>query len=234
MREIRIVNQSTVVPAPQAVKAVAAMQLAMDTLFTPAWGVSAQLTLATSPLSGAEQLFLLDTTDQADALGYHTLLEDSYRPVGFAFAKTALDNGTTWQEVLSHELWEQSVNPWLVAVALSTWKGRTAILAMEVSDPVEADDLHIDGVPISDFVTPDYFRPDPRAGAVYDVQKLLTAPDTLRPGGYQSYTTDLTNWQEEMAAKSALRPYRRLVRSSVYSRHLRFQNKHGIMIRAEH
>jgi hypothetical protein len=59
-------------------------------------------------------------------------------------------------------------------------------LAREACDPVEGDSYEIDGVAVSNFVTPEYFgEPSRRPVPSYDAMGLVTAPLTMRPGGYQ-------------------------------------------------
>src|SRR6266446_7416119 len=71
------------------------------------------------------------------------------------------------------------------------------IYAMEVADAVETDSLGYDiqGVRVSDFVTPSYFEPW-RNGARYDFMGHLRAPcPALMPGGYMSvYNPWFRHW----------------------------------------
>ena len=68
----------------------------------------------------------------------------------------------------------------------------------EVSDPVESDFYVIDGVKISDFVTPAWFNAG--GGSRYDFMGLCPQPFWVRPGGYAQYLSDLgwnlvENWR---------------------------------------
>lgn len=63
----------------------------------------------------------------------------------------------------------------------------------EVSDPVEADFYKINGVKISDFVTPAWFNDG--VGSRYDFMGLCQQPFWIRPGGYAQYLSTQLGWQ---------------------------------------
>lgn len=128
----------------------------------------------------AWQLIVADDTDQADALGYHETTAAG-APVGWVFAKTVQDAGLSWTVTASHELVEMVIDPWaLLGVDLGngTW------VAWEACDPVEADayGYRIDGVLVSDFISPAWF--DPGSTGPYDWTQHCHGPLTLLPGGY--------------------------------------------------
>ncbi len=80
------------------------------------------------------------------------------RTAGESLRKLDLDNGSSWTATLSHELLEMLADPWINWCATGN---DSKIYALEVCDAVEADDLgyDIDGVRVSDFVTPAWFEP---------------------------------------------------------------------------
>lgn len=208
MRNINLVNQSTLVSDADFLAAVVALRLQVSQHFSPAWGgLDATLSpvlLAdkSSPAAPAsESIYLLDNTDQAGALGYHELATGDI-PVGFVFVQTAEDNGDTWSSVLSHELLEQLVDPYIDSCAQVTYQDQPAIIPLEVADPVEADSYQIGGVFVSNFVLPKWFQTDDGATTgPYDYLGNLSAPLSLSPGGYLSYSTDLQNWQQQFGDK---------------------------------
>jgi hypothetical protein len=59
----------------------------------------------------------------------------------------------------------------------------------EVCDPVEADSYLIDGVKISDFITPAWFNDG--VGQRYDFMGLAKQPFWIRPGGYAQFCPTL-------------------------------------------
>jgi len=204
-RVIHLINQSTVVSAADFAAAAAALQRQVNEHFAPLWsGLGCELVIDSAPpgqpvTPTVETIFVLDNSDQAGALGYHTLTQGDL-PVGFCFAKTSLADNSPWQVTLSHELLEQLADPYVqTAVVVASFKGKPAALAYETGDPVEADSYQIDGVAVSNFVTPAWFQDSAPPGTKLDYLGKLTAPLTLTPGGYVAYTTDLTNWQQYMS-----------------------------------
>lgn len=155
------------------------------------------------PPASAWQLVLLDDSDVADALGYHenTL---SGRPLGKAFVGDATRAGLNWTVTVSHELVEMLVDQTasLVYDLGTNAAGESVGVAWEACDPVEADrdGYTIDGVQVSDFITPNWFlrgSPGP-----YDWARRLSKPLTLRPGGYASICHD-GSWSQIRAQLGA-------------------------------
>ncbi len=113
-----------------------------------------------------------DNPDQAGALGYHELTSRG-TPLGKVFAGLDLRSGVSWTVTLSHELLEMLADPWINWCAQGT-DGK--IYALEVCDAVESDKLgyEIDGVMVSDFITPAWFEPT-RADRV-DFKRRIAKP----------------------------------------------------------
>ena len=171
-----LVNLSTLYKADLEPMAAAITRQLVEH-FGPAWGIVPP-TLSTAPIPGAAQIVLLDNADQADALGYH-----SETPDGEAYARVfvgpTMAAGEAVSAVVSHEALE------LVADATcNLWAdGPDAQYALEVCDPVEADTYGIDGVLVSNFVTPSYFDASAKS-ARYDYLGTLGYPFSMSPGGY--------------------------------------------------
>jgi len=137
--------------------------------------------------AGDHLLRLVDYSDVSDALGYH--FEDEGDVVtGVVGVGTILDAGASVlsgqyavSTVISHEVCEMVVNPWV-----SGWldTGRGWLVATEVSDPVQSDYYEINGVAVSNFVTPDFFSPVVSAGDRFDYLGVLSAPFQIADGGY--------------------------------------------------
>lgn len=218
MRQITIVNQSPLVSPADLAAAVAALQIQVARDFAQAWGISCQLQASTDPKAPGEKIFLLDTSDQVGALGYHELGND-HAPVGFVFVKTTLAAGDRWQATLSHELLEQLLDPDANVAAVVVFKGRQTAMAYEACDAVENDEYQINGVPVSNFLLPGWFVPG-FAGKV-DFMGTLKAPLTLSRGGYVAYTRDLRSWQQIFAEHT---PDHQRKTEPFSRRHRRFQN----------
>jgi hypothetical protein len=203
IKRIAIINQSTVLTAADVQKMTAAcnMQLARDV--APAWGKSTlPVTFYSNPNLipvNAARIYIYDDSDQAGALGYHTVSGNS--PWGTVFAKTILDYGcaklykaadsslTTVSSVLSHEAIELLVNPYV-----SLWSDGPVVnegseYAYEACDPVEANvyQIKVPGqgpVSVSNFVFPEYFNSSVIPGTRLDHLGLLSTPFTMTDYGY--------------------------------------------------
>ncbi len=204
MPKVAIMNRCTVVPDADIQTAVAALQIQVDRDFQPIWGGRADLTFVKKSgkaPSGSWQLGVFDTSDQADALGYHDVTSTG-APLGKAFAKSDIDGGYIWSITLSHELLELLADP---EINLSAMSGNN-IWAYEICDPCEADALGyaVIGVMVSDFVTPAWFSPTTKVKGPFDFQKKISQPLQVVAGGYAQYL-DLTKpdgWHQVNASKA--------------------------------
>ncbi len=174
---IAVVNQSSTTIQPYVIDAI---QRQLDEHFSPVWNRTATLRL----IDDASQLRpneacaqLLDHTDYPGLLGYHFCAANG-APGLRVFARTASDYGQEFSAVLSHEILETTGNPWVNAAVLQNLgKGSGILYSMEVCDPVERSFYQIDGVTVSNFVTPQYFLGN--SSAPYDYMGLLSTP--MRP-----------------------------------------------------
>lgn len=128
-------------------------------------------------------MYVLDNSDQADALGYHEVQSD--KPVGFVFAKTCKDAGTSWTVCFSHEAIELVGDPRINSVKDDA---DAKFYALELCDPCEDDSLgyKIGDVLVSDFVLEAWFDASAPHGP-YTFRNTIAAPLTLAKGGYCSY-----------------------------------------------
>src|SRR5204863_985342 len=105
---ISIINASTAVSDADAKPVVEALQQQVDDHFAPAWGSSAHLNFVPKgghPDPGSWWLVILDSSDQAGALGYHDLTQEGL-PIAKAFAGSDIQYGYSWSVTVSHELLE--------------------------------------------------------------------------------------------------------------------------------
>ena len=157
---IAITNASTCLSDTEVAAAIPALQRQVTIDFRAYWEMDCQLTLLPREellVEGWWQISVLDNPDQAGALGYHELTSRG-TPLGKVFAGLDLQTGGSWTVTLSHELLEMLADPWINWCAQGS-DGK--IYALEVCDAVEADELgyEIDGVLVSDFITPSWFEP---------------------------------------------------------------------------
>lgn len=192
MRKINIVNKSSVVTPAAFAAAVAACQVQVTRDFAPIWNMDALVIAAPADVA-TERILVLDTSDQAGALGYHDLESDV--PIGYVFAKTTIEDGDRWEATLSHELLEQLLDPDAIRCAQAKFKNRMSMMALEACDPVENDEYGINGVPVSNFITPEWFLNSPPAGKRLDFMGKLSKPLTMSPGGYILYAQTIGVWK---------------------------------------
>jgi hypothetical protein len=191
--QIAIVNASTTVTDTEVVPVVAALQVQVDRDYTPIWHTQAKITFypkGQNPPADAWQLALLDNSDLAGALGYHDITPNG-QPLGKSFVGTDKQYGLSWSITTSHELLEMLTDPWInltVFDQITDTGGR--LYAYEVCDACEDDSFgyDINGVMVSDFVTPAWFEGwRVTNSTMFDFKKHITAPYMLLSGGYISY-----------------------------------------------
>jgi hypothetical protein len=226
---IAILNQSTLITDDQAsaMTQAIATQVRMDA--APLWDRSpAAVIFYTDPKAVPETahgIAIVDTIqDQPQGvLGFHT--EDQGGKLwGVVAAKPELDNQgqpTTgdWSvsSVLSHEVLEMYIDP-----NCNLWAndGQGKAYSFEVCDPVEAPTYDVNGVSVSNFVTPAWFDPQAAATAQFDKLGKLTAPFGILKGGYvvfesagkeqQKFGAEFPGWRREMKSGPLARTRRRL------------------------
>ena len=179
---IAITNASTCLSDAQVEATIPALQRQVSVDFRAYWDLDCQLIFlpknAALP-SGWWQISVVDNPEQAGALGYHELTSHG-TPLGKVFAGLDIQSGGSWTVTLSHELLEMLADPWINWCAQGP-DGK--VYALEVCDAVEADELgyQIDGVLVSDFITPAWFEPT-QADRV-DFKERISKPLQLAAGG---------------------------------------------------
>ena len=202
MTTIAVIDASTDLAGVNLAPVVAALQVQMDRDVGPLWGITTGLTLVApgaQPPAGAWQLVLLDDSDQAGDLGYHELTADGL-PLGRVFVRTDHVDGLNWTVTASHEMIEMRINAHLDKVKAFGVGG--TVTAIEACDAVEDEQYayDINGVQVSNFVTPAYFS---GGGKPWDFRRLLTGPcPTMLPGGYLSVCGPDGQWTERFAEES--------------------------------
>lgn len=200
--KIGVFNESTVVPDDVVKKQVKAIQHQIRTDWASVWGFDADLIFQpkdAKPRSGMWHIVYLDNADQAGALGYHDLTPEGL-PLGKVFAKTTLDSGGLVSVTASHEILEMLGDPDVNLIASNIDAGgNLRLYAYEVCDAVEADNLGylINGVMVSDFVTPAWFESFRTPGkTLFSFKKNVTAPFQLAPGGYIGTLDPYHGWTQ--------------------------------------
>lgn len=153
------------------------------------------------------------TQDQVP-LSYWRITIVEERPSGFMGVHRSQNNQPyayvsdedNWTVAVSHEVLEMLVDPTLSVFRAGTLGNppRRVNFLVEVCDPCQAVAYPVDGVAVSDFVTPSYFDPQAAAGAQYSFCGEIQRPYSVAPNGYlvwhdpadnqyYAYTSDGTN-----------------------------------------
>jgi hypothetical protein len=164
----------------------AALQTQVIRDLSPIWGISAVVspfqTLDTVP-PGYVPLALIDKELPLHRAGFHL-------PQGGQAAALVQYCGD-WTGAASHELIEMLCDPsgtaTRTAPSLSPEQGLVDYL-MEVCDPVERSGYMIDGVIVSDFVTPHYYDAPGTTGNRYSFTGGVGGPLKVLKGGYITWT----------------------------------------------
>lgn len=196
MRKISIVNESTLVNQKEFYDMVKAVAIQVKRDFCPAWGLkTVGVEMGKKDLKGIV-ISIKDNPDPGDegALGYHTMTHDLQW--GIIFAKPVLDSGgvvnldpsnvytSTVASVLSHEVLELIADPYVNAWIEGPRRKEGYLYALEVCDPVEADQYTIGNVAVSNFILPEWGNEETDVKTDYDFMKCLNKPFSMTHGGY--------------------------------------------------
>jgi len=192
---IAITNASTCLPDGQVEAVLPSLQKQVSNDFKAYWEQDCTLAFLAKDDSLAHgwwQIVVSDNPDQAGALGYHELTSQG-APLGKVFAKLDLQSGSEWTVTLSHELLEMLADPWINWCAMGN---DSKIYALEVCDAVEADELgyEIDGVQVSDFITPAWY--EPTSADRLDFKQHVSKELELARGGYISIFDPGGGWTQ--------------------------------------
>lgn len=199
---IGIVNLSSTVSDEDVKKMVIAVQEQLKNDVAPAWGRDYWFIMfypdpkTISPR--AYPIVIVDNDQTPGALGWHA--ERGGKPYGKVMADPVLQNGgvvlydhanpsnISIASVLSHEVIETFIDPFINVWVDGPETGQGSCYAMEACDPVESNSyaykLGNMLVSLSNFVLPSYFLGDPAPGVTFDQMGILTSPFSLASGGY--------------------------------------------------
>jgi hypothetical protein len=197
--QIAVLNKSTLINDDEIAPIVAAAQKAVDQDFEPAWGATArlqQVPTGQDPPPNSWWIAFFDDSDVANALGYHDVTDEDL-PLGKAFVRTVRHYGASISVDFTHELFEMLADPYVMLDVQIDARGSR--YAHEVCDAVEADNLgyEVDGVLISDFVTPEWFAPG--FAGPFDFEGHTDESLQLLPGGYIGVWIPGRGWTQRFA-----------------------------------
>ena len=205
---IDILNHSTLWTGAHVTAAVRAVQQQIRLHVAPAWGrMPVAVTLVPCPRPGNARIVIVDDSDQADALGYHT--EDPDGTIsGIVAVRPTLDGGLAPSSVLSHEVIETFLDPFV-----DLWADGPADLSypIEACDAVQGDSYMIGRVEVSNFLYPGWFD---QAGVGQCDHLQLVSPFQIAPGGYSVARSIATGEISELGLRAAYKSSFPRMRSS--------------------
>jgi hypothetical protein len=196
VHHVALINKSSAkIPFATLDKVAQALQIQLDRDFTPIWGRRAQVSaLAPSEPTPASAWPIRIVDAPVGGLGIH--LDRAHRP--YAQVKPTSD----WSVTASHELLEMLADPlgnhFIHAPDIDPKSdGHLVQYLVEVGDPCEIYEYKIDGVAVSDFVTPEYYDESATA-APLDFLGRLSRPFAVPKGCYISWEDPLDGrWHQK-------------------------------------
>ena len=164
----------------------AALQKQVLRDLSPFWGVSATVDAFPSLNLVPVDYWPLIVVDFVSGLGTGFHLDSRGQPYAI------VEHTQSWSLTASHELLEMLCDPWGQRVAGVPSpigaQGEVGVL-VEVCDPCQLAPFAyvINGVLVSDFVTPRFYEPLAAAGARYSFTGAVEAPLDILPGGYLAW-----------------------------------------------
>jgi hypothetical protein len=161
-----------------------ALQTQVDRDFSMAWGARARISPAPAMTAapGVWSISIVDGT--GDGLGID--VDGDGAPHALVRA------GGDWTLAVSHVLLEMAANPrgdrFIGALDVTSGPSpRRVRYLVEVCDPCRLQHYEIDGIRVSNFVTPDYYRADAARGIALDFLRRLRRPLQVPRGGRLSW-----------------------------------------------
>lgn len=227
MFRLQIVNLDGQLAAADFARTVAAIRRQVVEDFAPVWHLDATVGLLDVPpqvVIGEGIVYVQKTLDVAGALGYHTETAKGL-PFGLVGVDVCAKYGEAWSTTTSHEVLELLGDPDvnLSVAGPHPIDGHEVFFGREVCDPVQGLSYAIDGVAVSDFVKPSWFRRGPAGPR--DSMAVVRAGFGVAPGGYVAYWDPRTGRDEQWIPDAAAE-HRRAVRAALGAA-LRSRRRHA-------
>jgi hypothetical protein len=203
MPRIAVINESSKISDDEVLKMLPAFNHQWNKDLLPIWGTEAAtfrfVRKGHAPPAGAWWMVFLDDSAQADVLAYHDLTHEGW-PIAKVFVASILSDNGSVSVAATHELCEMAVDPWLNTAYLDS---HSVFWAGEICDPVEDDEYgyKIDGVLVTDFVTPDWFGHQ-HAGTQIDFRRHAGKAFEILSGGYAQKFDPPHGWQQVTGTKA--------------------------------
>jgi GH24 family phage-related lysozyme (muramidase) len=197
VQQVSVINECTRLTDQEISTHVSAVQEQMDRDVGPLWNFQVKLNQIPKGAPRPNDqwwMVYLDNTDVATALGYHDLTPDGL-PMGKVFVETTINDQQTVSRVLSYEVAELLVDPWMQRMV--NVGGRQYLV--EVGDPLSMDSqgYFINGILVSGIALPGYFY---ETDNKYDLHGLLPGPIPTAIHGTFLMWLENNQWVWQMAA----------------------------------
>lgn len=196
--ELALVSETDRITHSQLSRVAAALQKQAIRDFAPIWDINATVDgfvqLSDVPV-GYWPIIVRDDIDAPGAAGYH--LDKNGQP--FALVQYS----ESWSMTASHEALEMLADPFgnrlIAGDSPKPDQGRVEFL-VEVADPSEDTTFGytVNGVLVSDFLTPHFYDPVAAPGVRYTFGGHLDGPRRIAEGGYLSWHEPVSDhwWQQ--------------------------------------
>jgi hypothetical protein len=208
VNQVGLVDMTGEIEADLIHSAAIALNLQVTRDLPQFWPVSATVTYLPNPKkipSGIWPVQLVKSLPPGEG-GFHSdIHKQPYSKV------IASKTDPTWTIDASHEILEMLVDPYgnrmQSSVAIGIVKGKIQDgtgqygYLVEACDPCEDNSYAytINGVAVSDFITPHYYDPIVTPGTRYSFTGAIKGPRQILPGGYISWVnTEKDEWQQLM------------------------------------
>jgi hypothetical protein len=153
-------------------------------------------------------VLVLDNIDQPGAAGFHQ--DEQGRPLALVQADA------NWSLTASRETLEMLADPTRMTTVAGSPPPQApdpisgferVIYLEEVCDPCESEDCAylVNGVKVSDFITPHYYDPNGAPGVRYSFRGKVEAPHTVLEAGYVSFGNPSDNHWYQIVSQTQVR-----------------------------
>jgi hypothetical protein len=195
--KIAIIDQTASITATIMEQVRAAMAIQVNSHFNQYYGISAVIEVHNSLPSGYWPIFIRKQLSVSGVNGFHYFAQNT------PYAEVLYN--ADWTYTLSHELLEMLYNPYgLEFENYTDAGGQTVDYVAEVADATNGKGYKINGVMVSNFITPNYWDLFTSSTVKYDYMGLLTAPRQLADGGYMSFRDNLGNYTKAIKYKGVI------------------------------
>lgn len=208
---IGLISRSKGLSSGDLMRTAAALQKQVTRDYAPIWHIAATVSafaaLKDVPI-GYWPVIVMDDIHSRGAAGYH----QDRRGQPYALVQMS----DSWSLTASHETLEMLTDPFgnRLVSGRSPKKGQGRVdFLVEVGDPCEdaAFAYTVNGITVSDFITPAFYDPVPSPSTRYSFQGAVTKPRDVLKGGYLSWHEPVTDhWWQEVWFDTAKPSYRDL------------------------